>query len=270
MPTLADLTLQLSHGITRNEHERAAAVAALDREQAAALAALPGAGPPIQRRAAALVQARAEHDESQLDIEADLREAVRLAGVRRRAGEDDADRRSRLDDAAAEARCRAVEEKAMAAFEAASLDIERRKLTPGEKVLARADARRILDRAMAAAREALAAARLDHQDRLIDDRRAAAGQEELDGQDARAKADARRQIADRTRDLAIAAGDDALQAALAGLPGAAAVMADVAERRREVERRFDAREAALYAAFRQARAAGDANAGDEEPGRVAG
>lgn len=265
MPTLADLTLQLSRDITRSEHERAAALTALDDERMAALTALPGAGPLIQRRAAALVQARAERDEALLDIEADLREAGRLAGLRRRTDEDDAGQRLRTDDDAAEERRRAAEEKARAAFEAASLDIERRKLTPGEKVLARADARRIMDRALAAARDALAAARLAHQDRLLDERRAATGREVLDTQEARARADARRQVAERTLDLAIAASDDALQAALAGLPGATAATSAFADRRREIGRRFDEQEASLYAAFRSAR-----DARGDEPVRAAG
>jgi hypothetical protein len=253
MPTLAELTLTLSQDITRNEHERAAAVAALDHDRLEALAALPGAAVPMKRRADAIVAARAERDDTMLDIEADLREAERLTATHRRADEDGAEQRLREADDAAEKARHLAADKAQAAFEAAVLAIDRKDLSPGEKVLARADARRSLDRVLDAAEEAFSAARLANQDRLLDERRAALAREATDAREHRDKAAARRAAAERVLGRTVEASDAALQAALAAIPGAAGIIAAFAERRAGVERRFDAQEAALLAAFRQAR-----------------
>lgn len=253
MSTLADLTLELSRAITRNEQERAAALAALEGERTTALAALPGAGALTQRRATALAQAETERAEALLDIETDLREAERLAAIRRRTEEDEAEQRLQKAEDEAEERRRAAEDKAKAAFETATLDIERRKLTPGEKVLARAEARRTMDRALAAARDALAEARIVNHDRLMDARRAAVDKELADSRDERAKAAGRRQAAEQAFELAGRTSDGALQAGLAVLPGAAALLAAFVDRRRGVDRRFDEQEALLYAGFRRAR-----------------
>ena len=119
MPTLAELTLKLSQDINRNEHERTAAVAALDGERTKALGALPGAAALLQRQAVAIVEAQNERDETLLDVEGDLREAERLAATRRRTDEDEAEKRLREADDAAEQARRAAEDKAKAAFEAA-------------------------------------------------------------------------------------------------------------------------------------------------------
>jgi hypothetical protein len=253
MPTLADLTLQLSLDITRNEHERARALAALDEARRQALAALPGGGVPLRRHAEALAKAQADRAETLLDIEADLRDAERLTANRRVAEEDEAEQRLRKADADADVARRAAEEKAQAMFEAAVLTIDGRDLSPGEKVLARSAARRALDRALGAAQETLAAARLAHQDRLLDERRTAVARELSDSRENRAKAAARRTTAGHVFALAVSTGDEALAAALAAVPGAAIVLDDVAARRDEVDRRFDAEAAALHAAFREAR-----------------
>ena len=253
MTTLAALTLTLSQDITRNEHERAAALAALDGERLKALAALPGAGALLRRQSDAIVEAQAERDETLLDVEADLREAERLTANRRRAGADEAEQRLREADAAADTARRAAEDKATAAFEAAVVAVDRKDVSPGEKVLARAEARRIMDRSIEAAQETFAAARLANQDRLLDERRAALTQELTGSRENRDKAAARRTAAEHVHDLAVRTSDTALQAALAAIPGAAAVVAASAEQREAVDRRFDAQEAALHAAFRQAR-----------------
>jgi hypothetical protein len=253
MPTLAELTLTLSRDITRNEHARAEAVAALEAERTRALAALPGSGPLLRRHAEAIVVAQAERDEALLDVDADLREAERLAATRRRTGEDDAEQRLREAEDTAEKTRRTAAAKAAAAFELAVLAVERRDLSPGEKVMARAEARRAFDRALDAAQDALAEARLASHDRLLDERRAAVSRELTDSQENRAKAAARRQAADHVCDLAIRTSEAALQAGLAAAPGAAAIIDDFAERRRDVGRRFDGQEAGLRAAFRQAR-----------------
>lgn len=254
MPTLAELTLQLSRDITRNERERAAAVAALDAERTRALAALPGAEVPMRRQAEAVAKAQAERDETLLDIAADLREAERQTATRRRADEEAAEQRAREADDAADAARRTAEDKARAAFEVAVLAVDRKDLSPGEKVLARTDARRSLDRSIAAAQEAFADARLASQDRLLDERRAALTGEMADGRDHRDKAAARRTAAAHLFGLAVRTSDAALQAALAGLAGAGAISDDVAARRADVDRRFDAQETSLRAAFRAARA----------------
>ena len=262
MHTLAELTLTLSHDITRNEHERAAALAALDGERSRALAALPGAELPMRRQADAVAKAQAERDETLLDVEADLRETERLTANRRHGEADEAEQRHREADAAAEQTRRIAEDKAKAAFEAAVLAVDRKDLSPGEKVLARAEARLIMDRSIAAAQETFAEARLANQDRLLDARRAALTRETTDSHENRDKAAARRIAAAHVHGLAIRTSDAALQAALAAIPGGAAIVDAVAERRRDVDRRFDAQEAALHAAFRQAR-------GDLRPGPAA-
>jgi hypothetical protein len=253
MPTLAELTLQLSRDITRNEKDRALAVAALEGARGTALAALPGAGVAIRRHAEAIVDARADRDETLLDIEADLREAERLTAARRVADEDEAEQRLRkADDAADEAR-RAAADKAEAIFAAAVLAIDGRDLEPGEKVLARTQARRTLDRALDAAQETLAALRLAHQDRLLDERRAAVTREMSDSRENRARAAARRTAAGHVFDQAVRTSELALEAALAAIPGAGPIVDDAAARRREIDRRFAAQESALHAAFREAR-----------------
>ena len=192
MPTLAELTLTLSQDITRNEHERTAAVAALDDDRSRALAVLPGAEVPMRRQAEAAAKARAEHDETLLDIEADLREGERQTTARRRADEEDAEQRVGEGDQAAEQTRRLAEDKARMAFEAAVLAVDRKDLSPGEKVLARAEARRAMDRSIAAAQDAFADARLANQDRWLDERRAALDRELADAREHRAKAAARR------------------------------------------------------------------------------
>jgi hypothetical protein len=253
MPTLAELTLTLSQDITRNEHERAAALAALDGERLKALAALPGAAALLRRHAEAIVAAQAERDETLLDVEADRREAERLTVNRRRAEEDEAEQRLREADEAADRTRRAAEDKARAAFEAAVLAVDRKDLSPGEKVLARAEARRAMDRALDAAQEACAGARLANQDRLLDDRRAALTREMADSRENRDKATARRSAAEDLFAHALKTSDTALQAALAAMPGAADVVEPFAGRRLGIERLFETREAALLAAFREAR-----------------
>lgn len=255
MPTLAELTLTLSQDITRNEHERTAALAALDGERIRALAALPGAEAPMRRQAEAIAKAQAERDETLLDVEADRREAERLTANRRRAGEEGAEQRLRAADEAAEKARRSVADKATAAFEAAVLVIDRKKLSPGEKVLASAEARRTMDRAVDAAQDALADARLANQDRLLDERRSALSRETTETREHRDKAAARRTAAEHLFGHAVRTSNAVLQAALAAIPGAADVLASSAERRRAIDRRFDAQEAALLAAFRAAREA---------------
>jgi hypothetical protein len=207
----------------------------------------------MRRQAEAIVKARAECDETLLDVEADLREAERLTANRRRADADAAEQRLREADAAADKTRRAAEDKARTAFEAAVLAVDRKDLSPGEKVLARAEAGLVMDRSIAAAQETFAEARLANQDRLLDERRATLSQELTDSRENRDKAAARRTAAEHVYGLAIRTSDTALQAALAAIPGAAGVIAASAEQRRAVDRRFDAQEAALQAAFRQAR-----------------
>jgi hypothetical protein len=255
MPTLAELTLTLSQDITRNEHERVAALAALEAERRGALAALPGADLPLRRQAEALAKAAAERDETLLDIASDLAEAERLTAHRRHADEEDAARRLRDVDEAAEQARRGAEDKARAAFESAVLAIDRKDLPPGEKVLARAEARRTMDRSVAAAQEAFADARLANQDRLLDERRAASLREMSDSREHRDKAAARRTAAEHVFSQALRTSDATLDAALAAIPGAAAVIAACAERRRRIDHQFDAGETALREAFRQAREA---------------
>jgi colicin import membrane protein len=253
MPTLAELTLTLSQEITRNEHERAAAVAAHDGERTKAMGALPGAAALLQRQAVAIVEAQNDRDEALLDVDGDLREAERLAATRRRTDEDAAEERLRDADDAAERARRTAEDKAKAAFEAAVAGIDRRDLSPGEKVLARADARRTMDRAIDAAQDAFAEARLANQDRLLDDRRAAVNKELAASRENRETATARRQAAEHVFSQSVTASDRLLQVALAAVPGATAVIADFAERRRGIDRRFDEQAAAIRAAFRKAR-----------------
>jgi hypothetical protein len=253
MPTLAELTLTLSQDITRNEHERAAALAALDADRLTALAALPGAAVPLRRHSDAIVGAQAERDETLLDVEADLHEAERLTVNRRRAEEDEAEQRLQEADEAADRTRRAAEDKARAAFEAAVLAIDRKDLSPGEKVLARAEARRAMDRSLDTAQEACAGARLGNQDRLLDERRAALTREMTDSRENRDKATARRKAAEHVFAQAVRTSDTALQAALAAIPGAADVSESFAAGRSGIEGRFEAREAALLAAFREAR-----------------
>jgi len=255
MPTLAELTLTLSQDITRNEHERTAAVAALDDDRSRALAVLPGAEVPMRRQAEAAAKARAEHDETLLDIEADLREGERQTTARRRADEEDAEQRVGEGDQAAEQTRRLAEDKARAAFEAAVLAVDRKDLSPGEKVLARAEARRAMDRSIAAAQDAFADARLANQDRWLDERRAALDRELADAREHRAKAAARRLAAEHVFALANRTSAAALDVALAAIPGSDRVLASFAERRRAIDRQFDDREAALRATFRQAREA---------------
>jgi hypothetical protein len=253
MPTLAELTLELSQDITRNEQERTAALATHDRERTKEMAALPGAAVLLQRQAVAIVQAQNERDEALLDVDADLREAERLAAVRRRTDEDEAEKRLReADDAAGQAR-RAAEDKATAAFETAVTGIERRDLSPGEKVLARAEARRAMDRAVDAAQDAFSRARLANQDRLLDDRRAAVNEELSASRENRDAAMARRMAAEHVFSQAVEASDRVLQVALAAVPGAAAVIADFAARRLGIDRGFDEQDAALRAAFSKTR-----------------
>ncbi len=209
----------------------------------------------LRRQSDTLVEAQAERDDTLLDVEADLREAERLAASRRRADADEAEQRlGEVDDAADTAR-RDAEDKARATFEAAVVAVGRKDLSPGEKVLARAEARRIMDRSIEAAQETLAAARLANQDRLLDQRRAALTRELTDWRENRDKAAARRTAAEHVYNAAVRASDNALQAALAAIPGAAAVVAAFAGQRDAVDRRFDAQEAALHAAFRQDREA---------------
>lgn len=254
MPTLAELTLTLSQDITRNEHDRAAALAALDGERRRALAALPGAEAPMRRQAESMAKAQAERDETLLDIQADLREAERQTVNRRHADEDEAEQRLRAADDAAEQARRDAADKAAAVFEAAAAAIDRKDLSPGEQVLARAEARRTLDRSMAAAQEAFTEARLANQDRLLDQRRAALSREAVDSREHRDKAAARRAAAEQVFGLAAKTSGAALEVALAAIPGAGAILEEMEGRRRDVDRRFDAQEAALYAAFRAARA----------------
>jgi hypothetical protein len=253
MPTLAELTLQLSQDITRNEHERAAALAALDGDRLKALAALPGAAVLLKRQADAIVAAQAERDETILDVEADLREAERLTANRRRAEEAEAEQLLREADDAAEKTRHAAEDKATAAFEAVVLAIDRKDLSPGEKVRARAEARRAMDRLFDAAQEAFSVARQTSQDRLLDERRAALIRELTDSRENRDKAGARRTAAEHVFGQTVKTSDAAIQTSLAAIPGAADVIASFAERRGGIERRFDAQETALHAAFREAR-----------------
>ncbi len=253
MPTLAELTLTLSQDITRNEHERAAALAALDGERLKALSAIPGAAALLRRHAEAIVAAQAERDETLLDVEADRREAERLTVNRRRAEEEEAEQQLREADEAADRTRRAAEDKARAAFEAAVLAVDRKDLSPGEKVLARAEARRAMDRALDAAQEACAGARLANQDRLLDERRAALTRELTDSRENRDKATARRSAAEDVFAQTVKSGDTALHAALAAVPGAGDVVEPFAGRRRSIEHLFETREAALLAAFREAR-----------------
>jgi hypothetical protein len=209
----------------------------------------------LRRQSDAIVEAQAERDETLLDVEADLREAERLTANRRRAEEDEAERRLREADDAADKTRRAAEDKAKAAFEAAVLAIDRKDLSPGEKVLAHAEARRAMDRVVDVAQEAFADARLANQDRLLDERRAALTREMTDSRENRDKATARRTAAEHVFGHALKTSRAALQAALAAIPGATDVIASFAELRSDIERRFDAREEALHAAFREARQA---------------
>jgi hypothetical protein len=254
MPTLAELTLTLSQDITRNEHERAAALAALDGERTRRLGALPGADVPMRRQAESMAKAQAERDEALLDIEADLREAERQTVHRRHADEDAAEQRLREAEDAAEQTRRDAAAKARAAFEATVLAVDRKDLSPGEKVLARAEARRTMDRAIATAQDAFDEARLANHDRLLDLRRAALAREAIDSREHRDRAAARRAAAEDVFGLAARTSAATLDAALTAIPGAVAIIEDVATRRRAIDRRFDAQESALYAAFRQARA----------------
>ena len=68
-------------------------------------------------------------------------------------------------------------------------------------------------------------------------------------------ATARRTAAEHVFGQSVKASDRLLQVALAALPGATAVIADFAERRRGIDRRFDEQDAAARAEFARAREA---------------
>ena len=251
MPTLAELTLRLSQDITKNEHDRTAALAALDVERARALRALPGSAPILAAQDDAIRNAERDHDDTLADVGADLREAERQGAAKRRAEEDAAERTLRTADDAADAALRAAEDEAREAFEKASQEIERRDSTPGEKVLARAGARRAMDAAIQAAQEAHAEARLKNGDMLTEERRHARDKELAASADNLAKAVERRKDAERVFEQAIKIAAHTLERGLAGVAGAPEVIARFATRRDEVHRQFDAQDEAIRAEFRR-------------------
>jgi hypothetical protein len=253
MPTLAELTLQLSQDITKNEHDRMATLAALEVERVRALRALPGSASILAAQDDAIRSAERDHEDTLADIGADLRDAERQGGAKRRADEDAAERKLRAADDAADATLRAAEDQAREAFDRASQDIERRDLTPGEKVLARADARREMDAAIKAAQEANAEARLKNGDVLTQERRDARDKELTASADNLAKAAERRKAAERVFEQAIKIAAHTLERGLADVAGAPEAIARFASRRDEVHRTFDAQDEAIRAEFRRKR-----------------
>ena len=179
-----------------------------------------------------------------------MREADRQGAVKRRADEDAAEAKLQTADDAAQAALRAAEAKARDTFETASKSIELRDLTPGEKVLARADARRGMDAATKAAQEANAEARLKSGDALTRERREARDKELATSAESLAKAGRRRRDAERVFEEAIKIAAHTLERGLAQVPGAPEVIASFAAKRDETHRQFDARDEAIRAEFR--------------------
>ena len=252
MPTLAELTLKLSQDINRNEHERTAAVAALDGERTKALGALPGAAAILQRQAVAIVEAQNERDETLLDVEGDLREAERLAATRRRTDEDEAEngcaRPTMLPSkhAARPRTRRRPPSKPPSPVSTAAICPRRegpgpRRCAPDHGSGDRRGAGRVLPRP--AGPSGPAAGRST----------GGRGQGATASRENRDTAKARWTAAEHVFGQSVKASDRLPQVALAALAGATAVIADVADRRHGIDRRFDEQEALARAEFAKAR-----------------
>ena len=253
MPTFADLTKQLSQDITRNEHERTKALETLEIDRVKPLQALPGSAALLTAQNAAIRDAEKDHADTLADVAADRREADRKAAAKRRADEDAAEAKLRTADDAADAALRTAEKNARDAFEASSQAIDKGSLPQGQKVLARAEARRVMDAAIKKAQEAHAEARLRNGDVLTDERRNARSTELATSASSLAEADARRKEAERVLERAVAIAAHDLQRALAEVAGAPAVIAEFAAKRDAIHRTFDAQDEAIRAEFRKKR-----------------
>lgn len=253
MPTLAELTLELSKSLTRLEQERRAAIATLDREQLEKLMALPGADDAMEDHQQDLLKAEAARDKELLDIQLDLEQAERKARRQRDEAIADVQRRFEAAERAAQAQRTRAEDNARAAYEKELARIDESKLLPGQKVLSRAEARRVLQEALEAAREAFTEAQVTNRQAQQEDYQAALAREAEDSAANRADADARRRDAARVFGLAVTVADRRMRAALGTLPGAAEIERDAAARRTAIEQDFKQRESELFAAFQRAK-----------------
>jgi hypothetical protein len=254
MPSLSQLTLQLSRDLSANHQACLAELERLEAGRTAALDALPGTAAVMNRAREDRADAADTRDRTLHQIDVELQKADRKAAVAREAALRQIGNQLRTRDAAALEAKAAAEDKARAALDKEYAKI-RASLDLTAQILARREAERRSADALQAARDAYLTTLNANRNRQTDEHRTALRKELTDSRAAREAAEIARQATNEVYQRALKVADTRLRAALETLEGAGAVQADFDERRRRVKLDARRREEALFDEFRRAKAA---------------
>lgn len=254
MPTLAELTLKLSRDLSTNHRECRDALDRLERDRSDALAALPQATDALKTWRKAVLEAEVDRDDALAKADLDHQRADRQARSDREAMLRTIEKDFRADDAAslkkrddAEAKARAEYDAEIARISANKplrLDLVQTQRRAAEQKLA--DAIRAIHAEFVKALDA-------NKNAQADKFRAALTQEVLDWRIACDIANAKRQEAAQIFERALKAAETRLRSALAAVPAAAELQSQFDAARSRIKDECRAKEAALFATFREAK-----------------
>jgi hypothetical protein len=254
MPTLSELTLQLSRDLSTNHQDCIRQLDELERDRMSALESVADASAVLKAARKAAVDAAVVRDDALVQIDIEQQRAERKAAADRvavlRATEQafkEADRASLevRQDAENEAR-------AELKVELSKIDGDV-KTNAAAKLLSRRDAEQRFEETVRAIHAAFLESLAANKNTQVDKFRAALTKEVLDSRIARDDAHAKRSQTEHLFQRALKAAETRLRAALAELPAAAAVQARFDSRRAEIKADCRRREEALFAEFREAK-----------------
>lgn len=252
MPTLSELTLQLSRDLSSNHQNCLRQLEQLESSRVTALQALPGTAGILEDASEERLDAALTRDRTLQQIDLDLQKAERKAAGARQTALQAVEKRFRDRDTAA-LQARTVGEEREHAHLKAEYDKITESLGLSQQILARREAERRCDEAIRALHATYLTALNTNKDRQVDEQRDALQKELLESRLARDDAEAGRQAVAQVYQRALKAAETRLRARLELAAGAAAIQADFDGRRDRTKLECRQREEALFAAFRKAK-----------------
>jgi hypothetical protein len=252
MPTLPELTLQLSRDLSLNHQNCLRQLEQLEASRMTALQGLPGTAAILQEASEDRLEAALTRDRTLEQIDLDLQKAERKAAAARQTALQAVEKRFHDRDVAALHARTAGEEKERAHLKAeyekiaASLDLS-------QQILARREAERRCDEAIRALHATYLKTLSANKDRHVDEQREVLQKELLDSRLARDEAEAARHAVEQVHQRALKAAETRMRARLELAAGASTIQADFDSRRDRTKLECRQREEALFAAFRKAK-----------------
>jgi hypothetical protein len=254
MPTLPELTLQLSRDLSTNHQNCLRQLAELESSRMTTLQALPGTAAILKDAAEERMDAALTRDRTLQQVDLDLHKAERKAAATRQTALQAVEKRFRDRDAAALQTRTAGEERERAHLKA-EYDKIAASLGLSQQILARREAERRCDEAIRALHASYLKTLSTNKDRQVDEQHEALQKELLDSRLARDEAEGTRHAVEQVYQRALKAAETRMRARLELMHGASAIQAEFDGRRDRTKLECRAREEALFAAFRKAKEA---------------